>query len=307
MLIVFLVLLLACLIYYVNPAYATPYVDRFSRKGLMKLRNHADYSLKNYYLKIELFNLMKWKTHVAISRAICRELNLPKAWEKYLCQGSVEPDRYPDKFGSGRSYTRHVPHHRPPFSVIMKYIWSARLAYLRGDFREALKNLGRALHYVQDRCVAKGVLGLSHEKGEEDLALLEVEMKAIRKGIDSAKCSPHYVKSVIKSIKPGRNAEEILFNACMYSASIAGAVLGDKKPPRELIKEYETAKKKYFRVTILLMIRIWGASLIASIVIQDFNMLFGGLFMVFLVRKFDFKYRRLREEVKWFGIGSSTI
>ena len=40
---------------------------------------------------------MKWKTHIAIAKAISKSLNLPKDLEKALSQGSIEPDKYPDK------------------------------------------------------------------------------------------------------------------------------------------------------------------------------------------------------------------
>ena len=40
---------------------------------------------------------MKWKTHIAIAKAISKSLNLPKDLEKAISQGSIEPDKYPDK------------------------------------------------------------------------------------------------------------------------------------------------------------------------------------------------------------------
>ena len=40
---------------------------------------------------------MKWKTHTVIARAISKSLNLPRDLEKTLSQGSVEPDKHPDK------------------------------------------------------------------------------------------------------------------------------------------------------------------------------------------------------------------
>ena len=39
---------------------------------------------------------MKWKSHVAISRAIAMEIGLPEELERALCSGAVEPDRRPD-------------------------------------------------------------------------------------------------------------------------------------------------------------------------------------------------------------------
>ena len=65
---------------------------------------------------------MKWKTHTAIARAISKSLNLPKDLEKALSQGSIEPDKYPDKVlrvgRRGRVYTASAPHHDPEFSSL---------------------------------------------------------------------------------------------------------------------------------------------------------------------------------------------
>ena len=67
-------------------------------------------------------------------------------------------------------YTASAPHHDPELGIIMKHIWNARLAYLNGEDFKAMKSLGRASHYIQDKSVSKGFLGLSHDKREEELS-----------------------------------------------------------------------------------------------------------------------------------------
>jgi hypothetical protein len=69
---------------------------------------------------------MKWRTHTAIAREISKSLNLPKDLEKALSQGSIEPDKYPDKAlrmgRRGRVYTTLASHHDPELGVIMKHM-----------------------------------------------------------------------------------------------------------------------------------------------------------------------------------------
>ncbi|WP_157202998.1 hypothetical protein [Methermicoccus shengliensis] len=88
---------------------------------------------------------MKWKTHTAIARAISKSLNLSKDLEKALSQGSIEPDKYPDKVlrvgRRGRVYMARAAHHDPELEVIMRHVWNARLSYLSGNSIQAMKSL----------------------------------------------------------------------------------------------------------------------------------------------------------------------
>jgi len=249
---------------------------------------------------------MKWKTHTAIARAISKSLNLPKDLEKALSQGSIEPDKYPDKVlrvgRRGRVYTVSAPHHDPELGVIMKHIWNARLAYLSGDDFQAMKSLGRALHYIQDKSVSKGFLGLSHDTREEELSHQAISENAIKKGIHIAICSPHYIKKYIKSVKPKKNLDEIMNQACMYSAAIAKAVIGGKTPSKELIENFRSAKEKYRKGTVPIAIGTFGVISIASIIKQNFLYIIFGILAGYIIQKLDLKYHYLKEEAKWFGI-----
>jgi len=249
---------------------------------------------------------MKWKTHIAIAKAISKSLNLPKDLEKALSQGSIEPDKYPDKVlrvgRRGRVYTASAPHHDPELGIIMKHIWNARLAYLSGDDFHTMKSLGRALHYIQDKSVSKGFLGLSHDKREEELSHQLISEDAIKRGIDVAVCSPHYVKKIIKSVKPRKNIDEIMNQACMCSAAIAKAVIGEKTPSKELVENFKSAKEKYRKRTIPIAVGTFGAISIASIIMQNFLYILFGILAGYIIQRMDFKYHYLREEAKWFGI-----
>jgi len=50
----------------------------------------------------------------------------------------------------------------------MRHVWRARLSFLVGGVLNAAYRLGWALHYLQDMCVGKGLLGLEHEMVEND-------------------------------------------------------------------------------------------------------------------------------------------
>jgi hypothetical protein len=236
---------------------------------------------------------MKWKTHTAIARAISKSLDLPKDLEKALSQGSIEPDKYPDTSAS---------HHDPELEVIMKHIWNARLAYLSGDNFQAMKSLGRALHYIQDKSVSKGFFGLSHDSREDDISYQTIPENAIERGIYIAICSPHYVKKCIKNVKPKKNLDEIMNQACMYSAAIAKAVIGDKTPSNELVENFKSAKERYRKRTIPVAIGTFGVISIASIIMQNFLYIIFGILAGYIIQRLDLKYHYLKEETKWFGI-----
>ena len=249
---------------------------------------------------------MKWRTHIAIARAISRSLNLPKDLEKALSQGSIEPDKHPDKVlrvgRRGRVYSASAPHHNPELGVIMKHVWNARLAYLRGDDFQAMISLGRALHYIQDKSVSKGFLGLSHEKREEELLSQPILEDAIEKGIRIAVSSPHFVKKCIKNVKPKKSLDEILNQACICSAAVAKAVIGEKTPSKELVENFKSAKERYRKRTIPIAIGVFGAISIASIIMQNFLYIIFGIIAGYIIQRLDLKYHYLKEEAKWFGI-----
>ncbi len=249
---------------------------------------------------------MKWKTHTSITRAISKSLNLPKDLEKALSQGVIDPDKYPDKVlrvgRRGRIYTATASHHDPDIGMIMKHIWNARLSYLNGDNIQAMKSLGRALHYIQDKSVSKGFLGLSHDTREEDVSFQTIPEDAIKKGIDIAVCSPHYVKKIIKNTKPRKNIYEIMNQACMYSAAIAKAVIGERTPSNELVENFKSAKERYCKKIIPIAIGTFGIFLIVSFFMQNFLYVILGILAGYITQRLDFKYHHLKEEAKWFGI-----
>jgi hypothetical protein len=256
---------------------------------------------------------LKWKSHIAIAKAIADSMGFPKDLEREFSQGSIEPDKRPDKVvgvsGRGRVYVARAPHHRPSLSVVMKHIWNARRSYLNNDYLESVKSLGRALHYVQDSCLSKGFLGLSHGSREEDLLSQKVSVEFIEAGLKRAVCSPHYVKDTIRKVRPSADLREIMSQACLYSAAIAKAVLGEKKPPNKLVEDFQSAKEKYRERTIPVSISILLGAVLVSIAaftlwhIESWQLallLILSIFAGYLAQRLDLKYHYLKEEAKWF-------
>lgn len=264
---------------------------------------------------------MKWKTHKAISKAISEALNLPKNLEKSFVEGSIWPDKYPERSlieGKRKYYTSH---HNPETEIIMKHIWKARLTYLkRGDNFLTMRSIERAVHYIQDKSVSKGFLGLAHNSREKDVSLQPIPKDAIQKGINIAICSPDFIRKCIKATKPKGDPEEALYQASMYSAAITKAVTKDKVPSSELINNFKFAKERYYKKTIPMAIgvgiivfsiifivyiyRLYYISLIVTSM-QYFGVALIAIFFGYLagciIEKLDFKYYSLKEEMKWFG------
>ena len=248
---------------------------------------------------------MKWRSHIAIAKALADRLGLDERSGKALSDGSIDPDRYPDSIirvgRRGRVYASRAPHHNPSIRIVMRHVWNARMAYLKGDRVRAARSLGRALHYVQDKSLSKGFLGLSHGSREDEVALQKVPLEAIDDGISSAVCSPHYVEKVIREVKPQKGVREVMREACWASAAIAKAVLGMRDPPKELPSALRHAKERYWKRTIPLAATASMAFLLAAAITRNLLLALGVL-SGYVIQLLDRKYHYLKKEAKWFGI-----
>jgi hypothetical protein len=214
---------------------------------------------------------MKWKSHTAIARAISAEMNLPEDLERAFCAGSIEPDKRPDlafrTSKGGRTYVGRAPHHMPPTGTIMDYAWRARRSYLAGNDYWAVKSLGRGLHYVQDKCVHTGFKGWRHDARESAIANLSPPRKAVREGIDMAKCSPRFVHDCIISVKPRRDPRRAMYEATMFSSAIFASVIGPADAQSRFSAEYRRAivghRYRYAAATAVLRLD-WGGKVRAS-------------------------------------------
>jgi hypothetical protein len=252
---------------------------------------------------------MKWKSHTAIARAISTELGLPDELEKALCNGSIDPDRRPDaafwKGKKGETYIGRAPHHMPPTGTIMAYVWRARKAYLQGNDYWAVKSLGRALHYVQDKSVFTGFLGWSHDPQEKAIAELKPSREAVRRGIDLAVCSPLFVRECIDAVRPRRDPREALYQATVYSSAIFASVIGPADAQEEFVREFGEASGRH-RLRYLAAGGAVAVSAAAAFLGAQPLYLLAGASSGYALVRVDPRYHRLKDEAEWFGFRPLT-
>jgi hypothetical protein len=248
---------------------------------------------------------MKWKSHTGIARAIALEMGLSDEPEKALCAGSVEPDKRPDRAfkvsKKGRTYIGRAPHHQPPTGTIMAYAWRSRKAYLLGNEYWAVKSLGRALHYVQDKCVSTGFRGRAHDAMEDELADITPPVSAVRQGIDLAVCSPFFVRECVNTVRPRKDPHRAMYEATLFSSAIFASVLGPLEAEEEFTIEYGKAINGH-RLRYAL-----GAGAVATSAVgayasqQPLLLVLGGVAALAAVR-IDRDYYHLRDEAEWYGV-----
>jgi hypothetical protein len=166
---------------------------------------------------------LKWNNHKAIARAIASSLELNKNEERLLVEGSIDPDRYPDLEGK-RLDGKRRPHHAPTTEIIMEYVWDARSYLMMGQRSLAMLNLGRALHYIQDRSVGFSSWA-DHDRKEIEMEQIEPDLRAIRKGIGRSHSSPLFIRKVANRVRPRRNTRKAMREACRASGAVSAAVL----------------------------------------------------------------------------------
>lgn len=248
---------------------------------------------------------MKWKSHTAIARAISVEMSLPDELERAFCAGSIEPDKRPDLAyrvsKGGRTYVGRAPHHMPPTGTIMAYAWRARKAYLAGNDYWAIKSLGRGLHYIQDKCVHTGFHGWKHDARESDIAEIAPPRRAVREGIEMAKCSPRFVRDCIVAVKPRRDPRKAMYDATLFSSAIFASVIGPVNAEGRFSADYERAvrghRHRYAAASVLL-----AASGAAAYLLEEpFLVLPGSLAAIAMV-KINPAYYRALDDAEWFGM-----
>ncbi len=248
---------------------------------------------------------MKWKSHKAIARAISQEMGLSYDLEKAFCDGSVEPDKRPDpllRIGkNGRGYIVRAPHHHPHIGTVMAHAWMARRAYLQGNDYWAVKSLGRALHYVQDKSVHTGFMFLAHDSREEAIAKIDPPLKAVVRGMDMAVCSPDFVRKCITKVRPRRNAKEAMYEATLYSSAIFASIFTSPKTTERFLNDYRKAVRRR-RLRWLSAVGIVMMSVLAVTILGHPIMAVLGAVMAAAIVVIDPHYRRLKGEAEWFGV-----
>jgi len=250
---------------------------------------------------------MRWRTHKAIARAIAREAGLRGEPLRCLLNGIVDPDKHPEKTVKvkvgrrGRVYTRRVPmsHHNPSMSAVMRHVWRARASFLAGDIPGAAYWTGWALHYIQDRCVGKGMFGLKHESVERGAASVQVRREDVLLGFSRAESSPKFVKTVLYGLRATTDPVEAVREATLASSAVFAAVFGSRNPPKQVVVKYHVERITHAKITageglsILCMLALLASGALPLLLIP----ILACIILYFM----DGEYRTLREEARWFG------
>jgi uncharacterized membrane protein len=248
---------------------------------------------------------MRGKTHRIITKKVAMALNLPKGLEKILLNAVIYPDikrDYKINYKKRYFYISHENHHRVDPEKIINYVFKARLEYLAKNYEYSMVNLGIALHYIQDRCMASGTL---HDEREDKLLNLEISEEAINRGKKEEINLFSDLKNILYQIKPYKSPEKIIYNACYYSSLVLKAVLNPNPPPKELLEMYEKYREKYSQEIIPLIITITVLTLVFSLFFKNLFIIIIGAIIVLSITGFNNK--ELEENIRWYGIekGSS--
>lgn len=245
---------------------------------------------------------LKWKNHTSIVKAISRELELPIVLEDVLVEGSIDPDRYPDLMLSNRSNAqwRRVPHHSPTTSLIMDYVWRARRCMMEGEESVGMFNLGRALHYLQDRTVRFSTKR-QHDRKERKIGDWEVDYQAIRSGVRDAVSSPRYVNRLVGGIKPTKQAGRVMRHACYDSAALAAAVIGTREVPKGLANR--ARRSRWMNMVVLITMFILTMFGVYNF-LETNKLVFLGLASIAAVLAVASSAVRAKRkgEARWFGL-----
>jgi len=244
---------------------------------------------------------VKWKSHAAITRAVCRAVGLSEYHERIVIDGAIEPDRHPVKARKGSGASKRVAHHGRSDRAIYILIWKARLAFVQGDEEHGCRNLGRALHYVQDKCVSFGWSKTSHDILEEEIGAINIPRNAIEEGIDHSICSPVFVSECVRSIHPKDDACSAMYEATLISAALAMAVI-DGTDATGLGHELKRAENVHRFVVMPLV----GTALIliagAAIMIGDLVILLVAPPVIAVAAMSMRKYAAARNIASWYGL-----
>ena len=244
---------------------------------------------------------MKWRSHISIGKAIADRLQMPPGEKQAFLDGMVEPDRHKERIGNRRR-SRRVGHHQPPRRVIMLHVWMARRSFLRNDNYQGCRHLGMALHYVQDRSTAKGLMGLSHDRRESAIADLDVPMDAVREGLRRYSPSPGFVSRSISLTRPRKDPRSALYQAAFRSASISAAVM-DLSKGSDFRRSYRAALRRHSLIFVPLAVGSLAIGLSLMVLWVSPIPFLISWFPVAAAAWMDRPYRRMSRLAAWHGLG----
>lgn len=249
---------------------------------------------------------MRTKTHSMIAELLAKKIRLNKHLKNRFKKAMINPDR---------KYSPKYRHHnlRWTYSKILNDIMCSRIAFIKDDLNTCLYFLGKALHYVQDAYIIspskKYGNKLLHDFIEREIEKLDIPIRKVEDGFNSAESSPFFIKRVIREIEISSDPKEVLEFALETSAKIVGAVFSSPNPPEDLKHNYKVIKRKHRRkYTLISIFIIILGIIIAFFIILSFGFLSGFCIFIFLllisgiIEGMDKEYNEIKEMAEWYGI-----
>jgi hypothetical protein len=237
---------------------------------------------------------MHEESHRAITERVAKHLismgvpvALPKNFVEILVRENIKLDREPESLVKSyystrrktyREYERKIPHHSDVIEEVSDRLPSeVRRFFLSYDKREDLlkrlekirkevvshkalseegaAELGRILHYIQDRCVPAPSEGEVHD---------EIENRAKRHhGLlnyptlyDLRPTSRRELREVIYRQPVARTPQEAVLYATRYSFAVLYAVLGTLRPPDSLIEKLVRLRGRFSGRLLKIYVRL---------------------------------------------------
>ncbi|HSV42317.1 MAG TPA: hypothetical protein VLH13_02780 [Methanomassiliicoccales archaeon] len=244
---------------------------------------------------------MKWRSHASITRKICSTVALDQELTELMVEGSVEPDRHPVHSQRG-GRTRRIPHHGSDDRTLLILAWKSRKAFLSGETELGCLDLGRLLHYVQDRSVRFGFSVRSHDRMEEEISRCKVPTSAIRAGLDASLPSPYFVKRCIKGLRPCRDPAQAMYRSTATSAALVGAILGGLDEGDAIEGAWSAERRRHLRLSAPAAAGVGMAAAYSAFMTDCLWLLPASPVIAYLVLQNDFRYHRLRELRPWYSM-----
>ena len=189
---------------------------------------------------------MRSRTHELVTRAALSAiepesaLRVPSWFGAVVVGAAVELDRRPEYEGK-----RRVAHHTCGAGRVLSKLGRARRDVLKGGItREGAEELGKALHYIQDRCVPSPKLDRElHERVEREAALARVAPLA------TLRSAPRPVgrgelRRLLERQRPARDGASALACAAFFTFAALYAVLANpRRAPDAFVEAAEAARR----------------------------------------------------------------
>lgn len=247
---------------------------------------------------------MNAKSHKDITSKVCDFLKLDEELKNILLKAVIIPDKnrdYTFKIKGKKIYFSHENHHKVNRDKIIDSLFVARMNFLSSQLKEAMWNLGIALHYIQDICMESGNL---HDERESSLRISLIDNIKI-KNIEEIKTFDN-MKKLIYSIKSKRSSSSIIKDAYYYSLVVSKSIFTKQSIPMDLLEKYEKTKEEYNNkkyISLLILI----TSIILSLAVRNFILfIIGFTISVTNIIASQKEFEKIEKEVVWFGFNKES-